>query len=68
MVWKVVKCFVSCDVVHNVLLGLVTVMSKKILRKFLVEKNEKGQQFLAFIKASFQRYRPIFIGRIAKNS
>jgi len=36
------------------LLGLVAVMAKKILRKFLVEKNEKGQQFLAFIKVSFQ--------------
>jgi len=33
--------------------GLVVVMSKKILRKFLVEKNEKEQQFLVFIKASF---------------
>jgi hypothetical protein len=36
------------------LLGLGAVMSKKILRKFLVEINEKGQQFLSFIKASFQ--------------
>jgi len=35
------------------LLGLVAVMSKKILRKFLVKKNEKEQQFLAFIKVSF---------------
>jgi len=41
-------------------------MSKKILRKFLVEKNEKEQQFLVFIKASFQGYWPIFIRRIAK--
>ena len=38
--------------------GLGVVMSKNILRKFLVEKNEKGQQFLAFIKASFQGYWP----------
>jgi len=36
--------------------GLGGVMAKKILRKFLVEKNEKGQQFLSFIKASFQGY------------
>ncbi len=45
---------------------LGSVMSKKILRKFLVEKNEKGQQFLSFIKASFQGYWPIFIRRRAK--
>ena len=32
----------------------------------MVEKNEKEQQFLAFIKASFQGYWPIFIRRIAK--
>lgn len=45
---------------------LGAVMSKKILRKFLVEKDEKGQQFSAFIKASFQRYWPILIRGIAK--
>jgi len=33
---------------------LAAVMSKKILRKFLVEKNEKEQQLSARIKASFQ--------------
>jgi len=32
---------------------LVAAMAKKILRKFLVEKDEKGQQFLSFLKASF---------------
>jgi len=32
----------------------------------LVEKNEKEQQFLAFIKASFQGYWPILIRRTAK--
>ncbi len=32
----------------------------------MVVKNEKGQQFLAFIKASFQRYWPIFIRWKAK--
>ena len=41
-------------------------MSKKILMKFLVEKNEKEQQFLVFIKASFQGYWPILIRRVAK--
>jgi len=41
-------------------------MSKKILRKFLLEKNEKEQQFLSFIKARFQGYWQIFIRRIAK--
>jgi len=51
-----------------VLLGLVTVMVKKILRKFLLEKNEKEQQFLVFIKASFQGHWPIFIRRIAKKA
>jgi len=34
------------------------VVLQKILRKFLLEKNEKGQQFLVFIKASFQGYWP----------
>lgn len=46
--------------------GLGAAMAKKILRKFLLEKDEKGQQFLAFIQASFQGYWPIFIRRIAK--
>jgi len=32
----------------------------------LLEKNEKEQQFLVFIKASFQGYWPIFIHRTAK--
>jgi hypothetical protein len=31
------------------MLGLGAAMSKKILRKFLLEKDEKGQQFLVFI-------------------
>ncbi len=35
---------------------LGALMSKKILRKFLLGKNEKEQQFLSFIKASFQGY------------
>ncbi len=48
------------------MLGLGAVMAKKILRKFLLEKNEKGKQFLSFIKASFQGYWAIFIRRIAK--
>jgi len=40
------------------MLGLGAAMAKKILREFLLEKNEKEQQFLAFIKASFQEYWP----------
>ena len=32
----------------------------------MLEKNDKEQQFLAFIKVSFQGYWPIFIRRIAK--
>ena len=43
-------------------------MSKKNWRKFLLEKNEKEQRFLAFIKASFQGYWPILIRRIVKKA
>jgi len=48
------------------ILGLGAVMSKKILRKYLVLKMKKDSNFFSFIKASFQGYWPIFIRQIAK--
>ncbi len=42
-----IPCHLGCAILE--LFGLVAVMAKKILRKFLLEKNEKEQQFLFFI-------------------
>ena len=41
-------------------------MIRELEIRELERKKEKGQQFLVFIKVSFQGYWPIFIRRIAK--
>ena len=42
-----IPCHLGCAILE--LLGSGGVMAKKILRKFLLENNEKEQQFLFFI-------------------